>query len=63
MASLKERFVAQGLLGLVLLRKECYIYWEEVRKAAPAQDVAAAIEKDGFGFSPYTEDEGFFTRG
>ena len=37
--------------------------WEEVLKAAPAQDVVAAIEKDGFDFSPYTDDEGFFTRG
>ena len=37
--------------------------WEEVLKAAPAQDVVAAIEKDGFDFSPYTDDEGFFTGG
>jgi len=37
--------------------------WEEVLKAAPAQDVVAAIEKDGFDFAPYTDDEGFFTKG
>ena len=36
--------------------------WEEVLKAAPVQDVVAAIEKDGFDFSPYMDDEGFFTR-
>ena len=29
-AGLKERFIAQGLLGLVLQKKGCYIYWEEV---------------------------------
>ena len=63
MAGLKELFIAQGLLGLVLLKKGYYIYWEEVLKAAPAQDVVAAIENDGFDFSPYTDDEGFFTRG
>ena len=34
-------------------------------RAAPTQDIVAAIEKDGFDFLPYTEsdDEGFFTRG
>ena len=37
--------------------------WEEVPKASPAQDFVAAMEKDGFDFSPYTDDEGFFTRG
>ena len=32
-------------------------------KAGLVQDVVAAIEKNGFDFSPYTDDEGFFTRG
>ncbi|PUU73335.1 Alpha/Beta hydrolase protein [Tuber borchii] len=32
---------------------------EEVLKAAPAQDVVGAIEKGGFDFSQYTDDEGF----
>ncbi|RPA97433.1 alpha/beta-hydrolase [Choiromyces venosus 120613-1] len=37
--------------------------WEEVLKTASAQDVVAAIEKDGFDFLPLTDDGGFFTKG
>ncbi|PWW80865.1 alpha/beta-hydrolase [Tuber magnatum] len=37
--------------------------WEGVPKTAPARDVVAAIEKDGFDFLPLTEDGGYFTKG
>ncbi|KAG0130645.1 Alpha/Beta hydrolase protein [Tuber indicum] len=37
--------------------------WEEVLKTAPAQDIVAAIEKDGLDFLPLTDNDAFFTKG